>query len=145
MSQPGENAIMLAGGVWIQPEDVRVSFARSGGPGGQAVNKLATKAELRVHLNAIEGLDDAAMKRLRRMAGQRLTIDDELVIRADTHRSQRRNRDEAIGRFRRLVQRAAISPKPRKKTRPSRRAIERRLEAKRQLSEKKQRRRPPPM
>ncbi len=141
-SASADNSIPLAPGVTIAPADVRVSFSRSGGPGGQAVNKLSTKAELRVHLVAIQGLSDAAMVRLRRLAGQRLTQEDELVIHADTNRSQRRNREEAMDRFRELVLRAATPPKRRKKTKPSKGAIERRLQAKREHSEKKQRRKP---
>lgn len=140
---PSENDIALAPGVRIAPVDVRVSFSRSSGPGGQAVNKLSTKAELRVSLSAIQGLAEPALARLRRLAGQRLTDADELVIHADTHRSQRRNREEAMERFRELVLRAATPPKRRKKTKPSRAVIERRLQAKREQSEKKQRRKPP--
>ena len=143
MSAPSDHDLQLAPGVWIAPGDVRVSFSRSSGPGGQAVNKLSTKAELRVSLDAIAGLTDDALLRLRRLAGQRLTDEDEIVIQADTNRSQRRNRDEAIDRFRQLVLRAATPPKRRKKTRPSRAVIERRLQAKREQSERKKRRKPP--
>lgn len=138
-----DNSISLAPGVTVAPADIQVTFACSSGPGGQAVNKLNTKAELRVRLDAIAGLNDAAIARLRRLAGQRLTQEDEILIHADTNRSQRRNRDEAMERLRELVLRAATPPKRRKKTRPSRSAVERRLQAKRERSEKKQRRQPP--
>jgi ribosome-associated protein len=138
-----DNRIPLAPGVSIAPSDVQVSFSRSSGPGGQAVNKLSTKAELRVALATIDGLDEAAIARLRRLAGQRLTSEDVIIIQADSNRSQRRNREEAMDRLREMVLRAATPPKRRKKTRPSRGAVERRLQHKREQSEKKQRRQPP--
>lgn len=137
--QPG--AIQLAPGAWIMPDRLRLSYARSSGPGGQSVNKVNTKAELRVSVMDIQGLHDTAAARLRRLAGSRLTQDDELVIQADTSRSQRQNRMECEDRLRELLLRALTPPKPRKKTKPSKAAKERRLKAKREQSEKKSRRR----
>jgi ribosome-associated protein len=138
---PGPNAIDLAPGVWIEPADMSVSFVRSRGPGGQAVNKLSTKAELRVRVGGIRGLSPAAASRLRRAAGRRYARDDdELITTSDTHRSQVRNRQACLDRLRQLIVRALPDPIPRKRTRPSRGAIERRLASKREQSQKKQRR-----
>ena len=127
--------------VWIGPAGLRYSFSRASGPGGQAVNKLSTRGELRVALKDIVGLDEPARARLRRLAGRRLTRDDKLILKVETHRSQLDNRREAIERLRTLVTRAATAPKPRKPTRPSPAAVKRRLEDKREQARKKERRR----
>jgi len=142
-----DNRVHLAPGdppVAVHERALRFSFARSGGPGGQAVNKLNTKAELRIWLSDIEGMDEAATDRLRAIAGQKLTSNDELVIQSDATRSQSKNRDDCVERLRELVLRAVTVPKKRRRTRPSRAARERRLQEKREQSEKKQRRRDPP-
>jgi len=147
---PPESAVILArrpdGAVaWIDPDKMQFTYSRSGGPGGQSVNKLSSRAQLRVALDDLAGLDGAALGRLRRMAGQRLTVGDEILIAAETHRSPHRNRQECVSRLRDLVQRAFIPPKPRKKTRPSRAAVRKRLDEKKRQSEKKrQRGRPRP-
>jgi ribosome-associated protein len=133
--------IELGRGVRIAPSELRYSFSSSSGPGGQAVNKLNTRAELRVALHSIVGLDLDAMQRLRRMAGQRLTRHDEIVIHAQTHRSQLDNKLECLARLRALVGGAAKKPKVRRKTKPSRSMIQKRLNAKRRTGEKKKLRR----
>jgi len=125
----------------VREADVTFSFARSSGPGGQSVNKLNTRAQLRVSIEAIDGLEDRAVARLRRLAGQRLTSDDELLITSDRHRSQLDNRRDCWTRFGELVAEAERIPKQRKRTRPSRAMVERRLEAKRRHSKRKQSRR----
>ncbi len=127
----------------MDPGAVRYSFARSGGPGGQAVNKLSTKAELRVAVTAIMGLSPEAGKRLRTLAGQRLTQGDELILVASTSRSQLDNKQECLRRFRALVTEALKVPKPRRATRPSRGAVKRRLADKKRTSDKKDARRSP--
>ena len=132
----------LAPGVRVRDEDIHISFVRSSGPGGQNVNKRATKAQLRIALSSIP-LDERAMKRLRRLAGNAITNDDELLIEADETRSQARNKKASIERLRELVARAAVRPKQRKPTKPTRGSIRRRLEAKSQNAEKKRRRKPP--
>lgn len=130
----------LGRGAWIRPERLRFSFSRSGGPGGQSVNKLNTRAELRIAVGDIGGLSRAAAGRLRRAAGARLNQGDEIVLASGASRSQRENRERCVERLRAMVVKAATPPKRRKKTRPSRAAEERRLKAKREQSEKKQRR-----
>ena len=138
--EPGE---VLADGVFIDSGALSYVFSRSGGPGGQAVNKLATKATLRLRLEDIRGLPPAAMERLRRLAARWLTDADELVISAETSRSQLDNKRECLERLRVAVGEAQRVPKPRKRTRPSRAAVQRRLEAKRQRGEAKRRRQRP--
>jgi len=139
--QVPDNAIALADGVWVHPDRLRFRFSRSGGPGGQSVNKLNTRAELRVALGDLAGLDDAARHRLRRLARRWLTTDDELVIHADTTRSQLDNRNACIDRLAAAVQRAATPPTPRRRRKPTRAMIQRRIDAKKQAGEKKRRRR----
>jgi ribosome-associated protein len=129
--------------VWVDSGAVRFAFSRSSGPGGQAVNKLSTKAELRVAVESIVGLSPQVLSRLRTLAGQRLTKDDELVLVASTSRSQLDNKRACLERLCALVAEALDVPKPRKATKPSRGAIERRLTEKRRASTKKDSRRRP--
>ena len=140
-SPPSESREDLGHGVWVAPSDLQFTFVRASGPGGQAVNKLSTQAQLRVSMGAIRGLSDRAAGRLRRLAGQRLTKNDELLFQAQAHRSQLDNKRACLQRLRELVADAVKEAKPRKKSRPTRAMIERRLAAKRKQSEKKRRRR----
>lgn len=145
MEQPKQPSsggdVVLAKGVSIAEGHLDYSFTRSSGPGGQNVNKTATKAELRVKIEDIAGLHPGAANRLRAMAGQRLTNEDEVLITSDSHRSQLSNKHECLNRLRHLVNEAIKRPKRRKKTKPTRASKRRRLKAKRELSEKKERRR----
>ena len=138
-----DDVLRPAPGVTIAPDALRLTYVRSRGPGGQSVNKVSTCAELRVQLAAIVGLTERATERLRRLAGQRLTRDDDLILRCDTYRSQGRNRRACIDRLTALVAEAAPEPKVRRPTRPSRAAVRRRLEAKRRRGERKRTRRDP--
>lgn len=134
----------IAPGVRVPAAALRFSFASSSGPGGQNVNKRATKAILRVGLDDLP-LDARVRARLMRLAKGWLVGEGEggaeLVIHADEYRSQRRNRDACLERLRELLVRAMTRPKPRIATRPGRGAIERRLSAKKRQAEKKSRRR----
>lgn len=105
------------------------------------MNKLSTRAQLHVAICDIVGLDEEAAARLRRLAGQHLTRQDELFFQCDGHRSQLSNKQACLERLGDLIARALHKPKARKKRRPSKAMIERRLNEKRQQSEKKQRRR----
>ena len=131
-------------GIRIPESAMRFQFARSGGPGGQNVNKLNTKAELWVPLAAIAGLSEAAAGRLRAMAGKRLTGAGEIHITSETERTQEGNRSAVLNRLRALVAAAAHEPKKRRKTKPSKAAKRRRLESKRKRSEVKSGRRAGP-
>ncbi len=144
MTAPGSHGpLELGPGVWIAAADVRFSFSRSGGPGGQAVNKLSTRAELRVAVDSIVGLSPQVRQRLRSLAGRRLTQGDEIVIVAESERSQLDNRRACVDRLQALMADALAVPKPRRPTRPSRGAVEKRLDAKRRTGVRKQRRRKP--
>jgi len=117
-------------------------FVRSRGPGGQHVNTSATGVQLRVDLTQAE-LPPAVLQRLRKLAGQYLTQEDELVIGADEFRSQRRNREAAIARLDELVAEARKTPRKRIPTRPSRSARQARMDSKKKQGRKKQQRKKP--
>lgn len=135
-----QSAVELAQGVTIPRHALGYSYARSAGPGGQSVNKLNTQATLRVRLDAIRGLDEMALGRLRRLGGRRITRDGQIVFRCGARRSQWQNRQTCLERLQKMVAKAAQPPKKRRKTRPTRAAVERRLQEKRRTGEKKQRR-----
>lgn len=116
--------------VHIDDEDIRLEFIRASGPGGQNVNKVATAVRLRVRLDAIRGLDEDGMARLEALGGKRLTVDGELIIRAEAHRTQDANRKAALERFAHMVAQAAVRPKARRATKPTRASKERRLASK---------------
>lgn len=128
--------------IHIQDEDIRFECIRSCGPGGQNVNKVATAVRLRVRVEAISGLDEEGRARLAALAGKRITAEGELVLRAESHRTQEANRRAALERLARLVSQAAERPRPRTATRPTRASKERRLAAKARHSRLKALRRP---
>ena len=126
--------IRITGTIAIDDRDIEESFIRASGPGGQNVNKLATAVQLRFDVRHSPSLDDAVRARLERLAGSRLTKDGVLVITAQRHRTQERNREDALERLIDLVRRAAIAPKARRPTRPTAAGRARRLEQKRRRS-----------
>lgn len=134
--------IEVAPGVVAPDAVLRFSFTTSRGPGGQNVNKRATACELRVLVDDLP-LREPAKNRLRKLAGARLTGEDELILVSDEHRSQQQNKAETLARLRELLVRALTPPKPRKKTRPTKGSKERRLKAKKEAGEKKSRRQKP--
>lgn len=125
----------------LDESELEFHFVRSSGPGGQNVNKVATAVQLRFDVDANESLPDTVKARLRRLAGRRLTNEGVLVIEASEGRSQERNRRQVVERLVELIRRAAVKPKPRKKTRPSASARQRRLNKKRRRGEIKKWRR----
>ena len=107
---------------------------RASGPGGQNVNKVASAVQLRCDLNAWPQLPERVRARLRTLAGRRLTDEDVIVISAQRFRTQEHNRRDALERLEEMVAQAAIEPKVRRATRPTRASKERRLQGKQQRS-----------
>ena len=126
----------------IDEDELHESFVLASGPGGQNVNKVSSAVQLRFDVARSPSLDDAVRARLTALAGQRLTKDGVLVITARAHRSQDRNRAEALERLVDLIQRAAIPPTPRRATKPSKAAKRRRLDSKKIRSNLKRARGP---
>lgn len=125
----------------IPDEEFSWSFVRSGGPGGQNVNKVASKAVLRWNVVASPSLPDDIKARLRQQQGRRITVDGDLLLTSQRYRDQERNRLDCLEKLGDMLRAAAVKPKVRRKTKPSRGSRERRLAAKKRRSAIKESRR----
>ena len=125
-------AIVVTDMVRVPPAALSVRAARASGPGGQNVNKVATKIDLRVDLSGIEGLTEAARARLQLLAANRLDAEGRLVVMSQVTRNQARNLEDARARVADLIRAALIAPRRRRPTRPTMGARRRRLDDKKQ-------------
>jgi ribosome-associated protein len=122
--------IQITPEISLDESELSETFVRSSGPGGQNVNKLSTAVQLRFDVRCSPSLPDDVRSRLEHLAGKRLTRKGVLVIIAQRHRTQERNRQDARDRLLDLIRRAAVPPVPRRPTRPTRASRERRIETK---------------
>lgn len=133
--------IQITDTLFIREDEIQLDFIRSSGPGGQHVNKVSTAVQLRFDVRQSETLTDEIRHRLLRIAGGKMTEDGVLIIKAQRFRSQDKNRKDAIDRLIELIRKATVKPKPRRKTRPSPAARQRRLSTKKKRGEIKRQRR----
>jgi ribosome-associated protein len=129
--------------ILIPDDELLFTFARSGGPGGQNVNKVASKAILHWNLVGNTSLPPEVRERLRAHEGNRITTEGDLVIHGQRFRDQGKNIEDCLARLREMVLRALHPPRPRRPTKPSKGSRMRRLEGKRQQSQRKVNRRKP--
>ena len=132
----------IDGGLHIPDDELTFTYARSGGPGGQNVNKVSSKATLRWNVGANTSLPVAVRDRLRQQQANRFTVEGELVIQGQRYRDQLRNSEDCRERLREMIAQAQRIPIPRRPTKPTRGSKRRRLEDKRANAQRKQRRRP---
>lgn len=136
--------IVVSPNITLQENELRFDFLRSAGPGGQNVNKVATAVQLRFDLHNSTSLPLEVKDRLTKIAGKRINQDGWLIIEAKRYRTQEGNRQDAVNRLVKLIQKAMEKPTERKPTKPSKAAKDKRLEEKKRRSEIKRSRRSGP-
>ena len=135
--------LVVKDGLSIPARELRVAFARSGGPGGQNVNKVETKVELRWNPAGSSALGAGDREWVLQRLARRLTSEGDLVVTSSRTRDQARNREDARAKLANILLRALERPKPRKATKPSRGSVERRLQDKQRRARMKDNRRTP--
>jgi ribosome-associated protein len=131
----------IAPRIWIPDGELQWSFVRAGGPGGQNVNKVASKAVLRWNVTGSQCLSDSVRARFSIQQRGRITVEGDLIISSQRFRDQQRNKDDCLEKLRDMVLRASSAPKPRKPSKPSHASRERRLQTKQHRSQIKKSRR----
>ena len=116
----------------LNDDDIEEQFIRSPGAGGQKVNKTASAVQLRFHARRSKALSNAVYLRLKTLAGRRMTTGGDIIITANSYRTQEQNRKDALDRLVALIREAAIPPKKRRPTKPSKNAKAKRVDAKKQ-------------
>lgn len=129
--------IFVEGGVLVPANALEMNTSRSSGPGGQNVNKVASKVELRVSLDMLQGIDSESRQRLHRLVAKRLDSQGKLVVTSDRSRDQYRNLVDARHKIHDWIAKALIPPKKRMASAPNTSAKERRLEEKKIRAERK--------
>ena len=114
----------------LDEAELEFSFIRASGPGGQNVNKVSSAVQMRFDARRSPSLPNEVSVRLQKLAGSKLTLDGVIVITANRHRTQERNRADAIERLSALIAKAAVAPVKRRPTKPTKASKERRLESK---------------
>ena len=127
--------IPITPSIGIDENEIEEHFIRAPGPGGQKVNKTESAVQLRFNARKSPALSNAVFLRLKPLAGRRMTRDGVIVITANRFRAQEQNRRDALDRLIDLIRKAAVPPKVRRPTKPSRGAKQRRLDSKRRQSD----------
>jgi ribosome-associated protein len=134
--------IAVTGSLQIPDSEIVWSFVRSGGPGGQNVNKVASKAQLRWHASTTTAaIPGDARERMQRRFPSRFTADGEVLIQSQKYRDRERNREDCLEKLVAMIRDSLVKPTPRKATKPTKGSNQRRLADKKRRSQKKERRR----